>query len=125
MPRVIGIDPGTVSIDLCGLDDGRLFLDRSWPTAEALADPARFVAELEAAGPLDLVVGPSGDGLPITRVQDITEEALRLAFLAAPGETGGIGGVPHPGCALARPPPPVRLPPRGVHLPPPPAPPPG
>src|SRR2546422_10367215 len=75
MPRVIGIDPGTVSIDLCGLDDGRLFLDRSWPTAEALADPAPFVAELEAAGPLDLVVGPSGDGVPIPRVQGITEEA--------------------------------------------------
>src|SRR5438309_8731208 len=63
MPRVIGIDPGTVSIDLCGLDNGRLFLDRSWPTAEALADPAPFVAELEAAGPLDLVVGPSGYGV--------------------------------------------------------------
>src|SRR5881392_3399849 len=93
MPRVIGIDPGTVSIDLCGLDNGRLFLDRSWPTAEALADPAPFVAELDAAGPLDLVVGPSGYGVPITRVQDITEEALRLAFLAAPGETGGIGGL--------------------------------
>src|SRR5438046_8339535 len=86
MPRVIGIDPGTVSIDLCGLDNGRLFLDRSWPTAEALADPAPFVAELDAAGPLDLVVGPSGYGVPITRVQDITEEALRLAFLAARSE---------------------------------------
>src|SRR2546429_1197608 len=93
MPRVIGIGPGTVSIDLCGPDNGRLFLDRSWPTAEALADPAPFVAELEAAGPLDLVVGPSGYGVPITRVQDITEEAVRLAFLAAPGETGGIGGL--------------------------------
>src|SRR2546425_11596560 len=104
MPRVIGIDPGTVSIDLCGLDDGHLFLDRSWPTAEALADPAPFVAELEAAGPLDLVVGPSGYGLPITRVQDITEEALRLAFLAAPGETGGIGGGRKPGWAPGRPP---------------------
>src|SRR5438034_1826302 len=102
MPRVIGIDPGTVSIDLCGLDNGRLFLDRSWPTAEALADPAPFVAELDAAGPLDLVVGPSGYGVPITRVQDITEEALRLAFLAAPGETGGIGGLRNLVRALAR-----------------------
>src|SRR2546428_10925088 len=92
MPRVIGIDPGTVTLDLCGLDDGRVFLDRSWPTAEALSEPARFVAELEAAGPLDLVAGPSGYGLPLTRVQDATDEALRLAFLAAPGETGGIGG---------------------------------
>src|SRR3989442_471630 len=97
MPRVIGVDPGTVSIDLCGLDDGRLFLDRSRPTAEALADPARFVAELEAAAPLDLVAGPSGYGLPLTRVQAATEEDLRLAFLAAPGETGGIGGLRGPG----------------------------
>src|SRR5213080_3512386 len=86
MPRVIGIDPGTVSIDLCGLEDGRLFLDRSWPTAEALADPARFVAALEAAGPL-------GYGLPLTRMQDATEEDLRLAFLAVPGEPGAIGGL--------------------------------
>src|SRR2546429_9343212 len=117
MPRVIGIDPGTVSIDLCGLDDGHLFLDRSWPTAEALADPAPFVAELEAAGPLDLVVGPSGYGLPITRVQDITEEALRLAFLAAPGETGGIGGLRHLGRGLARTALPVVLTPGVVHLP--------
>src|SRR5882762_7347680 len=117
MPRVIGIDPGTVSIDLCGLDDGRLFLDRSWPTAEALADPARFVAALEAAGPLDLVAGPSGYGLPLMRVQDATEEDLRLAFLAAPGETGGIGGLRNLVRALARSALPVVLTPDVVHLP--------
>ena len=116
MPRVIGIDPGTVSLDLCGLDDGRLFLDRSWPTAEALADPARFVAELEAAGPLDLVAGPSGYGLPLTRVQDATEEDLRLAFLAAPGETGGIGGLRNLVRALTRSALPVVLTPGVVHL---------
>jgi predicted butyrate kinase (DUF1464 family) len=117
MARVIGIDPGTVSIDLCGLDDGRVFLDRSWPTAEALADPGHFVAELEAAGPLDLVAGPSGYGLPLTRVQDATEEDLRLAFLAAPGETGGIGGLRNLVRALARTALPVVLTPGVVHLP--------
>src|SRR5216683_4375890 len=117
MPRVIGIDPGTVSLDLCGLDDGRLFLDRSLPTAEALADPARFVAELEAAGPLDLVAGPSGYGLPLTRVQDATEEDLRLAFLSAPGETGGIGGLRTLVRALARSALPVVLTPGVLHLP--------
>src|SRR2546429_1360424 len=117
MPRVIGIDPGTVSIDLCGLDDGRLFLDRSRPTAEALADPARFVSELEAAGPLDLVAGPSGYGLPLTRVQDTTAEDLRLAFLAASGETGGIGGLRDLVRALARSKLPVVLTPGVVHLP--------
>ncbi len=117
MPRVIGIDPGTVSIDLCGLDDGQLFLDRSFPTAVALADPAAFVALLEQAGPLDLVAGPSGYGLPLTRVQDATDEDLRLAFLAAPGESGGIGGLAALVRALARSTLPVVLTPGVLHLP--------
>src|SRR5436305_15110315 len=103
MPRVIGIDPGTVSIDVCGLDDGRVFLDRSWSTAEALAEPARFVAELEAAGPPDLIAGPSGSGLPLTRVQDATDEDLRPAFLAGPRESARLGGVRPPAPALAPP----------------------
>src|SRR5207244_1274271 len=117
MPRVIGIDPGTVSIDLCGLDGSRVFLDRSWPTADALGDPAAFIAELEAAGPLDLVAGPSGYGLPLTRVQDATDEDLRLAFLAPPGEAGGIGGLRNLVRALARSTLPVVLTPGVVHLP--------
>ena len=117
MPRVIGIDPGTVSIDVCGLDEGHVFLDRSWPTAEALADPARFVRELEAAGPLELVAGPSGYGMPLKRVQDATDEDLRLAFLAAPHETGGIGGLRALVRALARTRLPVVLTPGVVHLP--------
>lgn len=117
MPRVIGIDPGTVSIDACGLDDGRLFLDRSWPTTEVLADPARLVAELEATGPLDLIAGPSGYGLPLRRAQDATDEDLRLAFLAAPGETGGIVGLSALVRAFARSTLPVMLTPGVVHLP--------
>jgi predicted butyrate kinase (DUF1464 family) len=93
MPRVVGVDPGTVSLDLCGLEDGRLILDATWPTAEALAEPRRLVDRLLAAGPLDLVLGPSGYGLPLRRAAEATEEDLRLAFLAAPEETGGIGGL--------------------------------
>src|SRR2546428_5689638 len=93
MPRVIGIDPGTVSIDLCGLEDGTVFLDRSFPTAAALSDPGAFLAVLTDAGPTDLIAGPSGYGLPLTRAQEATEEDLRLAFLAAEGEVGGIGGL--------------------------------
>src|SRR2546426_7340526 len=92
MPRVVGIDPGTVSIDVCGIDDGRLFLDRSFPTGRALAEPAAFVALLDAAGPLDLVAGPSGHGLPLTPVPDASDEDPRLALLTAPGETRGVGG---------------------------------
>lgn len=90
--RVIGIDPGTVSIDLCGLDDGTLVLDRSIPTAEALADPDAFVAVLRDSDPA-LIAGPSGYGLPLTPVDAITDELLRLAYLAPAGESGGIGGL--------------------------------
>lgn len=116
MARVIGIDPGTVSIDLCGLDDGALFLDRSFPTAEALADPAGFVALLESAGPLDLIAGPSGYGLPVTPAARATEEDLRLAFLAAEGEAGGIGGLRTLARALARSSLPVVFTPAVIHL---------
>jgi predicted butyrate kinase (DUF1464 family) len=93
MPRVVGVDPGTVSLDLCGLEDGRLILDATWPTGEALAEPQRLVERLLEAGPLDLILGPSGYGLPLRRAAEATEEELRLAFLAAPEETGGIGGL--------------------------------
>src|SRR5205809_88855 len=117
MLRVIGIDPGTVTIDACGLEDGRMFLDRSVPTAEALAGPARCVGLLEAAVPVDCIAGPSGYGLPLTRVQEATEEDLRLAFLAAEGEPGGIGGLRALARALARSALPVFFTPGVIHLP--------
>src|SRR5207248_1099328 len=84
---------GEAATDDRAEDGGRLFLDRSIPTAEALADPARFVGLLEEAGPLDLVTGPSGYGLPLTRARDATDGDLRLALLAPPGERGGIAGL--------------------------------
>jgi predicted butyrate kinase (DUF1464 family) len=93
MPRVVGIDAGTVSLDVCGLADGRLWLDLSCPTADVLADPDGFMARLAGPGRLDLVVGPSGYGLPLGPARDATEEDLRLAFLAGPEERGGIGGL--------------------------------
>jgi predicted butyrate kinase (DUF1464 family) len=93
VPRVAGIDPGTLSIDLCGLDDGRLFLDAAWPTAELLADPRPLLEALVGEGPVDLVVGPSGYGLPLRPARDVSDDELRLAFLAPPGESGGIEGL--------------------------------
>jgi predicted butyrate kinase (DUF1464 family) len=116
MPRVIGIDPGTVSVDVCGLDDGRVFLDRSLPTSEALASPSVLVGWLDAAAPLDLVAGPSGYGLPLTAARDLTEADFRLAYLAAEGEPGGIGGLRSLVRALARSSTPVVLTPGVVHL---------
>ena len=93
MVRVVGIDAGTVSLDVCGLADGRLSLDLTWPTADALADPDGFLAALARPGRPDLVLGPSGYGLPVRPARDATDEDLRLAFLAGPDERGGIGGL--------------------------------
>jgi predicted butyrate kinase (DUF1464 family) len=93
MTRVVGIDPGTVSIDVCGLVDGRLYLDESWPTEEALARPAALLGLLSASEAPDLIAGPSGYGLPLRYAREVTEEDLRLAFLAPPDEPGGIGGL--------------------------------
>ena len=116
MPRVIGIDPGTVSIDICGLEDGRLFLDESLPTSEALSDPGRMLARLESAGHVDLVAGPSGYGLPCVRGADLKDDDLRLAFLAPEGESGGIAGLRAFARALAASRLPVVFTPGVVHL---------
>lgn len=116
MPRVIGIDPGTVSLDLCGLDDGRVFLDESIPTEDALADPSLVLGRLDRASPLDLVVGPSGYGLPLQNVRELSEADLRLACLAPRGESGGIGGLSSLMRALANAPAPVLVIPGVVHL---------
>ena len=116
MPRVIGIDPGTVSIDVCGIEDGRVFLDRSVPTAEALAAPDTLLALLDAASPLDLVTGPSGYGLPLVAASDATETDRRLACLAAPGERGGIDGLRSLMRLLARAAAPVVFTPGVIHL---------
>ena len=95
MPRVVGIDPGTVSLDVCGLDDGRARSSTSrWPTADALADPEPLRRDPAAAGgPPDLVAGPSGYGLPLrpARARERGRPAARLP--APPGEPGGIGGL--------------------------------
>jgi predicted butyrate kinase (DUF1464 family) len=116
MPRVIGIDPGTLSIDVCGLDDGRVFLDRTLPTADTLARPEILTALLDDAAPLDLVVGPSGYGLPLIRARDLTDTDLRLAYLGAPEESGGILGLRSLMRLLARSPHPIVLCPGVVHL---------
>jgi len=91
--RVVGIDPGTVSIDICGIAGDQLWLDRSVPTSQALGDPAAFVSLLVQGGTPDLIAGPSGYGLPLVAATALTDEDLRLALLSSPGESGGLGGL--------------------------------
>jgi predicted butyrate kinase (DUF1464 family) len=93
MPRVVGIDPGTVSFDVLGLDDGQVFLQASLPTAEVARGPDALVELLRSAGPLDLVAGPSGYGLPLVPIEAVGERELALMFLARTGEPSPLGGL--------------------------------
>ena len=117
MPRVIGIDAGTVTLDLVALDDGRLVMERSLATAGVLVDPSSLTAIVESLAPLDLVVAPSGYGLPLKAVRDLTDDDLALAYLAARGEPGGIGGLKALLRALASLPVDAVVTPGVVHLP--------
>ena len=97
MTRVIGIDPGTVSFDLCGLEDGEVFLDTTIPSADIGTNPEVLVDFLNNAQPVDLIIGPSGYGLPWINIQDFSAQELFLFILADERERervsvlGGMG----------------------------------
>jgi predicted butyrate kinase (DUF1464 family) len=92
-PRVAGIDPGTFSFDVCGLDGGEVFLERSFRTADVGADPALLVEALVDHGPFELVLGPAGYGLPLVPVERVGERELALMLLVREDEPPGRVGV--------------------------------
>ena len=93
MSRVAGVDPGTVSFDICGLDDGEVVFERSFPTADVGADPALLVDALVEGGPFELVLGPAGYGLPLVPVEQVGERELALMLLVREDEPEGRVGV--------------------------------
>jgi predicted butyrate kinase (DUF1464 family) len=93
---VAGIDPGTVSIDVCALDGGEVLLDDSYRSRDLALDPTALVDALLAQGPLDLVLGPAGYGLPMVPGERVGERELGLMLLLRSDEAGaraGIGGL--------------------------------
>ena len=118
-PRVAGIDPGTVSFDLCALEAGEVVLERSLPTAAIDADPRLLVEVLEAAGPFDLVLGPAGYGLPLVPGEKVGERELSLMLLLRAGEprAAGVGGMRSSIRALLASGLPLVFAPGAIHLP--------
>jgi predicted butyrate kinase (DUF1464 family) len=84
MPRVVGVDPGTQSFDLCGLVDGQVFLEASISADDVRRAPAAVVDRLGAALPLDLIAAPSGYGLPLRAIAGLGDRELDLAVLVRP-----------------------------------------
>jgi predicted butyrate kinase (DUF1464 family) len=93
LSRVAGVDPGTVSFDVCVLDDGEVVAEQSFVSAEVGADPAPLVATLAEHRPLDLVLGPAGYGLPLVRAEDVGEGELSLMVLVRADEPEARVGV--------------------------------
>lgn len=80
MNRAIGIDPGTLSFDICGLEGDRLFPERTIPSAELTANPQILVDVLQSAAPVRRVKGFGG----------ATKEAAQGAAVIGVGLAGGV-----------------------------------
>lgn len=118
-PRVIGVDPGTVSFDVCGLEGDEVFLDETFATDDVAGTPGMLVDVLRGAAPVDLIVGPSGYGLPWVAAADLDDAAVDLLLLGEPGLDRGtvIGGMGRVVRALRASGLPVLFAPGVVHLP--------
>jgi len=90
MTRTIGIDPGTVSFDVCGLDDGQVFLDTNAALAGICRQPQALIDLLQSARPVDLIVAPSGYGLPLVPIEQFGDQERFLFTLVDERERGRI-----------------------------------
>jgi predicted butyrate kinase (DUF1464 family) len=79
--RVIGIDPGSKSWDFFGLEDNKTILDTSLPTKELITNPQKAITIINSLENIDLMVAPSGFGLPLKDVQELTEQDIFFTLL--------------------------------------------
>jgi predicted butyrate kinase (DUF1464 family) len=93
MPRVAGVDPGTVSFDLCVLQDGERVVEQVFETGSLSEDSRPLLDTLARHGPYDLIYGPSGYGLPLVTAADVGERQLAEMVLVRPDEAGATAGV--------------------------------
>ena len=76
--RVLGIDPRTGSFDFFGMDGEEIIVDTTIPVPDIAENPNVLLGAVRSVSPLDMIVGPSGYGLPLTPIRDITERELTL-----------------------------------------------
>lgn len=76
--KVIGIDPGTSSWDIFGYEteSNEIFVDISIPSAQILDNPEKIIEEITKYEPFDVLAAPSGFGIPIKKVQDLTPKDM-------------------------------------------------
>jgi predicted butyrate kinase (DUF1464 family) len=74
--RVVGIDPGTGSFDFYGMDGDKVIIDTAVAVPDVAQNPKVLVDTVRSVFPLDMIIGPSGYGMPVTPIKDITEQDL-------------------------------------------------
>lgn len=79
--RVLGIDPGSKSWDFFALQDNKIILDTSLPTKELINDPQKAITIIKSVKNIDLMVAPSGFGLPLKDVHELTEQDIFFTLL--------------------------------------------
>jgi len=79
--KVLGIDPGSLSWDFFGLEDNKIILDTSIPTKELVHEPQKAITIIKSVENIDLMVAPSGFGLPLKDVKDLTEKDIFYTLL--------------------------------------------
>ncbi|MDW8359828.1 MAG: DUF1464 family protein [Candidatus Caldarchaeum sp.] len=87
--RALGVDPGTGNFDfLCIEDDvDRVVLDETIPSKVVAHETGRIVELVKSVSP-EVVVGPSGYGLPLKPVDALTDEDLALTTLEKKTDSG-------------------------------------
>ena len=81
MFRVIGIDPGSLSWDFFGLNKDEVILDTSISSKELINEPQKAITIIKSVEDIDLMVAPSGFGLPLKKVADLTEQDIHYTLL--------------------------------------------
>ncbi|MCX6355873.1 MAG: DUF1464 family protein [Candidatus Aureabacteria bacterium] len=91
--KIIGIDPGTKSFDFFGKEGDETILDYSIPSPDVAAHPEIILDTVMREMPLDIVIGPSGYGLPLIKISDAEEEDLNLMLPVDYGDVSVNEGI--------------------------------
>ena len=85
MTRVIGIDPGSKSWDFFGIEKDqkseKIILDTSIPSKEIVQTPQKAITVIKSLDNIDLIVAPSGFGVPLKKVENLTEKDIFFTLL--------------------------------------------
>ncbi|MBY8990812.1 MAG: DUF1464 family protein [Candidatus Lokiarchaeota archaeon] len=77
----LGIDPGSLSWDFFAQRNNKTILDTSLPTKDLINDPQKAIDIINSVKNINMMVAPSGFGLPLKNINDLTEQDIFFTLL--------------------------------------------